>query len=47
MTDEEWTFAKELQGYKEATRNFFPTSSEVLKVLKSLGYRRTAAAEAA
>lgn len=40
MTEEEWMFAEALQRYKEDSRNFFPTSSEVLKVLKSLGYRR-------
>ena len=47
MTAEEWEFAQELQAYKERNRNFFPTSSEVLKVLKSLGYRRVAAAQVA
>lgn len=43
LTEEEWEFAKALQDFKESTGNFFPTSSEVLRLLKSIGYTKLVA----
>jgi hypothetical protein len=45
-SDEEITFMKAMDQYKRANRRPFPTWSEVLEVLRSLGYRRTEAATA-
>ena len=39
-TDEEIVFTKAMDLYKRANRRPFPTWSEVLEVLRSLGYRR-------
>ena len=41
--DEEITFMKAMDLYKRANRRPFPTWSEVLEVLRSLGYRLTEA----
>ena len=41
-SDEEITFMKAMDQYKRANRRPFPTWSEVLEVLRSLGYRRVA-----
>ncbi len=41
-TDEEIVFMKAMDQYKRANRRPFPTWSEVLEVLRSLGYRLTA-----
>ena len=38
-TDEEWSFARELDAYKRQYKRPFPTCKEVLAVLKSMGYR--------
>jgi hypothetical protein len=42
--DEEIIFMKAMDQYKRANRRPFPTWSEVLEVLRSLGYRKTAEA---
>jgi hypothetical protein len=43
-SDEEIIFMKAMDQYKRANRRPFPTWSEVLEVLRSLGYRKTEAA---
>lgn len=45
-SDEEIVFMKAMDQYKRANRRPFPTWSEVLEVVKSLGYRKTEAATA-
>ena len=45
-SDEEIIFMKAMDQYKRANRRPFPTWSEVLEVLRSLGYRKTEAAVA-
>src|SRR5207249_10231450 len=45
-SDEEIVFMKAMDLYKRANRRPFPTWSEVLEVLRSLGYRRVAEATA-
>ena len=45
-SDEEIIFMKAMDQYKRANRRPFPTWSEVLEVLRSLGYRRTEEATA-
>src|SRR5215468_11030132 len=40
--DEEIIFMKAMDQYKRANRRPFPTWSEVLEVLRALGYRKTA-----
>jgi hypothetical protein len=42
-SDEEITFMKAMDLYKRANRRPFPTWSEVLEVLRALGYRKTEA----
>jgi hypothetical protein len=41
-SDEEIIFMKAMDQYKRANRRPFPTWSEVLEVLRSLGYRKVA-----
>jgi hypothetical protein len=43
-TDDEIEFMKAMDAYKRANRRPFPTWSEVLEVLYSLGYRKVAEA---
>jgi hypothetical protein len=45
-SDEEILFMKAMDQYKRANRRPFPTWSEVLEVLRSLGYRKTKEATA-
>src|SRR3954470_17562480 len=45
-SDEEILFMKAMDQYKRANRRPFPTWSEVLEVLRSLGYRKVEAATA-
>jgi hypothetical protein len=45
-SDEEIIFMKAMDQYKRANRRPFPTWSEVLEVLRSLGYRKTEATTA-
>jgi hypothetical protein len=42
-TDEEINFMKAMDQYKRANRRPFPTWSEVLEVVRALGYRHTEA----
>ena len=42
-TDEETIFMKAMERYKRENRRPFPTWSEVLEVLYSMGYRKVAA----
>src|ERR1700681_1348928 len=44
--DEEIIFMKAMDQYKRSNRRPFPTWSEVLEVLRALGYRKTEAATA-
>ena len=44
--DEEITFMKAMDQYKRDNRRPFPTWSEVLEVLRALGYRKVADATA-
>jgi hypothetical protein len=44
--DEEIIFMKAMDQYKRSNRRPFPTWSEVLEVLRSLGYRKTEEATA-
>ena len=41
-TDEETAFMKAMERYKRENRRPFPTWSEVLEVLRALGYRKVA-----
>jgi hypothetical protein len=41
-SDEEIIFMKAMDAYKRANRRPFPTWSEVLEVLRALGYRKVA-----
>jgi len=45
-TDDETAFMKAMERYKRENRRPFPTWSEVLEVLHSLGYRKVAETEA-
>lgn len=45
-SDEEIVFMKAMDQYKRANRRPFPTWSEVLEVIRSLGYRKTEEATA-
>src|SRR6202171_5205579 len=45
-SDEEILFMKAMDQYKRANRRPFPTWSEVLEVLRALGYRKTEEATA-
>jgi hypothetical protein len=45
-SDEEIAFMRAMDLYKRNNRRPFPTWSEVLEVLRSLGYRKTEAATA-
>ena len=45
-SEEEIVFMKAMDQYKRANRRPFPTWSEVLEVLRSLGYRKTEEATA-
>ena len=42
LTDEEIAFMKAMDDYKRKSGRQFPTWSEVLEVLRSLGYRQVA-----
>jgi hypothetical protein len=46
-TAAEWEFMQAMQAYKQSSGRMFPTWSEVLEVLESLGYTRKVAAIAA
>jgi len=42
MTDEQFEFIMAVDQYKRANRRPFPTWTEVLEVIKALGYRKVA-----
>ena len=42
MTDEQFTFLRAINEYKQVNRRPFPTWTEVLDVMKALGYRKVA-----
>jgi hypothetical protein len=42
MTDEQFEFLMAIDGYKKANQRPFPTWTEVLEVIKALGYRKVA-----
>jgi len=42
MTDEQFEFLMAIDQYKRANQKPFPTWTEVLEVLKALGYRKVA-----
>lgn len=39
-TPAEWEFMEAIQAYKQASGRMYPTWSEVLEVLKGLGYQK-------
>ena len=42
MSDEQFEFLMAIKEYKEKNDRLFPTWTEVLEVIKALGYRRVA-----
>ena len=42
MTDEQFEFVKSIDQYKRANQRPFPTWTEVLEVIKAMGYRKIA-----
>jgi hypothetical protein len=42
MTDEQFEFLMAIDRYKKANQRPFPTWTEVLEVIKALGYRKVA-----
>jgi hypothetical protein len=42
MTDEQWGFILAINEYKRVNRRPFPTWTEVLDLIKALGYRKVA-----
>ena len=42
MTDEQFTFLMAIDDYKRSNQRPFPTWTEVLEVVKALGYRKVA-----
>jgi hypothetical protein len=42
MTDEQFEFLMAIDQYKRANQRPFPTWTEVLEVIKALGYRKVA-----
>jgi hypothetical protein len=42
MTDEQFEFLMAIDEYKRKNKKLFPTWTEVLEVIKALGYRRVA-----
>ena len=42
MTDEQFEFVKAIDQYKRANQRPFPTWTEVLEVIKAMGYRKIA-----
>jgi hypothetical protein len=46
MSDEQFEFLMAIEEYKRANSKPFPTWTEVLEVMKALGYRKVAAPQA-
>jgi uncharacterized protein (UPF0335 family) len=44
LSSEEMQFIKAIERYKKESGKLFPSWSDVLKILKDLGYRRQASA---
>ena len=42
MTDEQFLFVKAIDAYKRVNKKTFPTWTEVLEIMRKLGYRKTA-----
>ena len=42
MTAEQWEFLQAINEYKRVNKRPFPTWSEVLDVMKAIGYRKVA-----
>ncbi len=42
MTDEQFEFLMAVEEYKKANAKLFPTWTEVLEVIKAMGYRKVA-----
>ena len=40
MTDEQFEFVKAVDEYKRLNKRPFPTLTEILEIVKALGYRR-------
>jgi len=45
FTDEQFLFVMAINAFKSANQKTFPTWTEVLEVIRKLGYRKTAASE--
>lgn len=45
MTDEQFLFVKAIDAYKRVNGKNFPTWTEVLEVMRKLGYRKTMSSE--
>lgn len=45
MTPEQFLFIKAIEAYKRVNKKTFPTWSEVLEVIRKLGYRKTVASQ--
>ena len=45
MTNEQFLFIKAIDAYKRVNNRPYPTWTEVLEVIRKLGYRKTAATE--
>ena len=46
MTDEQFEFVKTIDEYKRANQRPFPTLTEILEVIKAMGYRKIAEPQA-
>src|SRR5262245_44493176 len=46
-SEAEWEFMQAMQAYKQSSGRLFPTWSEVLEVLRKLGYEKPAATSSA
>ncbi|MHC4985736.1 MAG: hypothetical protein ACYTFO_06220, partial [Planctomycetota bacterium] len=42
MNEEQWEFLQAINEYKQVNKRPFPTWSEVLDVMKAIGYRKVA-----
>jgi hypothetical protein len=42
MSDEQFEFLMAIEQYKETNKRLFPTWTEVLEVIKAIGYRKVA-----
>ena len=42
MTDEQFEFCMAIETYKKVNKRMYPTWTEVLEVIRALGYRKVA-----